>query len=184
MTTELYFIAILAPADIDQHIIGWKKYMLQYFNCKVALRSPAHITLIPPFRAEKSKEDELVVQLDTFAKQRNDFEVSIRNFSCFPPRVIYADVEKTAELEEIRTAIGQFFLSDPLVKIKSDSRPFHPHITIANRDLRKQDFKTAWAHFQVMQYEAKFVANAVSLLRNSSTGWQIAASCPFGNNLQ
>jgi len=58
-------------------------------------------------------------------------------------------------------------------------RPFHPHVTIAGRDLKERDFATAWAYFQSQTYEAAFEANAISLLVNTDTGWEIEADCPF-----
>ncbi len=64
--TTLYFIGILTPPNIDDTVLEWKKYMQRHFNCKVALRSPAHITLIPPFNAGISQEKNLTTLLKTF----------------------------------------------------------------------------------------------------------------------
>lgn len=177
--TTLYFIGILTPRNIDDTILGWKKYMQYHFNCKAALRSPAHITLIPPFNADTSQEEILIGMLNTFAKERKPFKINIKDFSSFPPRVIFAGIEKSSHLDIIKQSIEQFFLSKTSFKIKVDNRPFQPHITIANRDLAQNDFPKAWAYFQSLRYEESFIADAVSLLRNTASGWKVVANCPF-----
>lgn len=40
------------------------------------------------------------------------------------------------------------FFSKTNYKFKIDSRPFHPDITIATRDLHKKDFQEAWQQFE------------------------------------
>jgi len=177
--TTLYFIGILTPPNIDDTVLEWKKYMQRHFNCKVALRSPAHITLIPPFNAGISQEKNLTTLLNTFTSGCEPFTINIKNFSFFPSHVIFAGIESNPYLNSIRQSIEQLLLSQTSFKIKKDNRPFRPHITIANRDLARKDFPLAWAHFQPLQYEESFVANAISLLRNTASGWEIVATCPF-----
>ncbi len=57
---EMYFIALVAPEDINQQLLKWKIWMLEKYQCEAALRSPAHITLIPPFWMKPELEKDLV----------------------------------------------------------------------------------------------------------------------------
>ena len=49
---NMYFIALVAPEEINTPILKWKTWFRDNFGCTVALKSPAHITLIPPFRMQ------------------------------------------------------------------------------------------------------------------------------------
>jgi len=150
--------------------------MLQQFNCKVALKSPAHITLIPPFQMPDSDESDMANILARVALQHNPFPIHLKNFAAFKPRVIYIDVQPNQLLNELKANTEETLLQANRFKIKKEDRPFHPHITIANRDLAKEDFREAWQHFQQISYETSFTADAISLLRNNDRKWDVIAS--------
>ncbi|AEW03574.1 2'-5' RNA ligase [Niastella koreensis] len=177
----LHFIAIVAPEEINQQVLQWKHYMKKHFQCKVALKSPAHITLIPPFELPDSLQTEMQELLLPFASRRQSFPIQLKNFAAFKPRVIYVDVLPGEPLNELKTALETTLLQSNRFPIKKEDRPFHPHVTIANRDLRKEDFPLAWQHFQQINYEASFIAGAISLLRHNGQVWEIACSFPFNN---
>ena len=63
--------------------------------------------------------------------------------------------------------VDDFFRQNPWYKIKIDERPFHPHITIATRDLFKRSFHEAWPIFEKETFEAEWEANALSVLRHN-----------------
>lgn len=177
----LHFIAIVPPETINQRVLEWKHYMRDQFRCKVALKSPAHITLIAPFDMPDPFQAALQELLLPFAAQQKDFPVQLKNFAAFKPRVIYVDVLLTASLHALQTALETALLQSNRFPIKKEERPFHPHVTIANRDLHKEDFPRAWQHFQQLNYEVTFTAHAISLLRFNGQVWEIAHSFPLGN---
>ena len=169
----LYFVAILAPEEIDVRVREWKKYMLDQFGCKVALRSPAHITIIPPFHLPVEMEQDLLQLLKYTSSRQHKVSVSLKDFGTFKPRVIFVNVVATAELILLKTNVENIVF-EAGYPIKQETRPFHPHITIANRDLRKADFYLAWKHFSAISYEASFDADNITLLRSEKDGWVIA----------
>ena len=175
----LHFIAIVAPEEINQQVLQWKHYMRDHFQCKVALKSPAHITLIAPFELPDHLEAELQELLLPFAARQHGFPIQLKNFAAFKPRVIYAGVLPSEPLNELKTTLETTLLQSNRFPIKKEERPFHPHVTIANRDLRKEDFPLAWQHFQQINYEASFMASAIALLRNNGQVWEIAHSFPL-----
>ena len=172
----LHFVAILTPDDINRQALEWKNYMLQQFNSKVALKSPAHITLIPPFQMPDSDQSDIADILRRVALQHNPFSIQLKNFAAFKPRVIYIDVLPNPLLNELKAKTEDALLQANRFKIKKEERPFHPHITIANRDLEKEDFKEAWQHFQQISYEISFMANAISLLKHDRHKWNVVMS--------
>jgi 2'-5' RNA ligase len=176
----LYFIAIVAPDEVNRQVLAWKNYMLHQFNCKVALRSPAHITLVPPFNMQPALEKPLALALGAFAREQTLFPVYLKNFAAFAPRVIYVHVEHSLPLLQLKKNADIFLLQDHRFPIKKEERSFHPHITIATRDLKKGDFAAAWPYFHDRLYEAVFEAGAISLLAHTGKQWEIVANCPFG----
>ncbi|OQP53733.1 RNA 2',3'-cyclic phosphodiesterase [Niastella populi] len=176
----LYFIAIVAPEAINNQVLEWKQYMLQTFHCRVALKSPAHITLIPPFQLPGTKHHELEEVLPEFAARQPRFPIQLKNFAAFKPRVIYVHVQPNTHLSGLQARLEAYLIQTDF-PIKKEDRPYHPHVTIANRDLQAADFPIAWQHFQQRPYEASFVAHAISLLRHNGQTWEVANSFPLGN---
>ena len=46
---QMYFNALVLPEQLDKKILTYKSWMADKYNCKVGLKSPAHITIVPPF---------------------------------------------------------------------------------------------------------------------------------------
>ena len=50
--------------------------------------------------------------------------------------------------------------------------PFHPHVTIGFRDLKKEEFFKAKEVFRKRQYEARFTCERMSLLKHDGEQWE------------
>jgi 2'-5' RNA ligase len=169
---NMYYIAIVAPEEINQQVLKWKNYFKDHFDCTVALKSPAHITLIPPFWMKEDLENDLVNSIKDFSITKNKFEIALKDFTAFKPKVIFVDVVKS----EILTDFYQSFTDCIDVNkfpIKKDDRPFHPHVTLATRDLHKKAFREAWEIFSKKKYEALWMVNGISLLRHNKKNWDV-----------
>jgi 2'-5' RNA ligase len=170
---KMYFIAVVAPADINAQVLQWKHYMRDHYGCTVALRSPAHITLIPPFWMNEELEKELLMDVDSFALQQPSFHITLKNFDAFKPRVIFVGIQENASLQQLKSSLEHHLVSLQKYPIKKESRPFHPHLTIANRDLRKKDFYPAFEHFSSIDYTQHFSATSIAILKHDGIVWQI-----------
>ena len=153
--------------------------MKEKFGCEAALRSPAHITLVPPFWMNPDLEDSLRTSLIKFSGSQHDFPVQLSNFSNFQPRVIFIDVIQNKRLENLQNELLRSLLSEDIYPLKKDERPFHPHVTIATRDLHKKSFYEAWEHFKEKKYEAEWTAGGVSLLCHNKKNWDVIATSQF-----
>jgi 2'-5' RNA ligase len=178
-TMNMYFIAILCPEDINQQILKWKLWMRENHACEVALRSPAHITLIPPFWMKPELEDELKNSIGDFANGHHPFPIQLLGFSFFKPRVIFVDLVANEELTHLRADLQQELASGDKFPLAQDDRSFHPHVTIATRDLYKKSFYQAWEHFKEMKYQAQWITNGLSLLRHNKKNWDVIATSQF-----
>lgn len=175
---QMYFIAIVLPDELDKKVQKWKELMHEKYGCSVGLRSPAHITLVPPFWMEEEKEQQLLAAVDTISSPVEPFTIAINNFSAFKPRTIFADVVVNEPLRSLKDRVDAFFVKTDH-KVNIDTRPFHPHITIATRDLHKKDFREAWPLFEKKIFQAEWKANGLSVLRHNRTNWKVIHTSAF-----
>lgn len=160
-----YFIAIVLPEPCQTAVMAYKTELLKQFNLKGALRSPAHITLHRPFEWKEEKEAELIEKLSQF-KFGSEFEIELNNFNCFEPRVVYVDVMKNDLMYELHRELKYYAqVNLKLYNETGDMRGFHPHVTIAFRDLKKKMFDDVWNEFKDRKYKAEFQYTGFSLLK-------------------
>jgi len=176
---QMYFIAIVLPYLLNEKVLKYKNVMLEKYNCKVGLKSPAHITLVPPFWMEEEKESRLVSDLDNVSEQLQSFLVSTNNFSAFKPRTIFIEPVVTNELTRAKQAVDAFFEDNSLYNIKIETRPFHPHITIATRDLYKKSFYEIWPWFAEKEFREEWVAEGISILKHNKKNWDVLHTSQF-----
>lgn len=170
---NMYYIAIVAPDEINQDVLKWKNYFKDHFDCVVALKSPAHITLTPPFWMQEDLENELINSIRDFSVTKHKFEITLKGFAAFQPKVIFVDVVKSETLSELNQSLNDFIFQENRFPIKKDDRPFHPHVTLATRDLYKKGFQEAWEIFSKNKYEAFWMVNGISLLRHNKKNWDV-----------
>ena len=175
----MYYIAVLCSPVIDDKIQAHKLWMRDRFGCIVALRSAAHITLIPPFWLVNEKEQLLLETLHAIQISTPAFTIPIKNFSHFGNKVIFAAVEENHMLVSLRKTTEDHFIIPFHDSIKPDDRPFHPHVTIANRDIKPGDFIKAWTHFEKLRFEETFIASKISLLKLSPGKWNVIGEQTF-----
>ncbi len=168
---SMYYIALVCPDEVNDTVLNYKQWMLEQFGCKVALKSPAHITMLPPFYAEESREKEIKQLLGSFS-YKAPVPVRLNGFGHFRKNVIYISVEMNPALNSVKTAFDRHILHSQLKEIKIDTREFHPHVTIANRDLQAKDFATAWKKFSTENFSAEFDIGELSLLKLSQGKWE------------
>jgi 2'-5' RNA ligase len=178
---NMYFIAAVAPKEINEQVLKWKQLMKERFGCLVALRSPAHITFVPPFWMDEKLENALDRSIGDFSAQQTPFLISLENFSAFKPRVIYVDVAEVQPLKALHARLSKFLITLNSFPIEKEDRPFHPHITIATRDLHKKSFQEAWGIFREKQYAASWLVNSMSLLRHNQKNWDVIFTSQFSN---
>ena len=170
---NMYFIAIVAPEEINQQVLKWKNFFKERYECSVALRSSAHITIIPPFWMNEELENDLINSIHEFSIAKNKFEITLKDFAAFKPKVIFVDVAKNEVLNGLYQSFADFIFSQNKFPIKKDDRPFHPHVTLATRDLYKKAFQEAWEIFSTKKYEALWIVSGISLLRHNKKNWDV-----------
>jgi 2'-5' RNA ligase len=178
----MYFMAIVAPQEVNATVLKWKQLMNDRFGCVVALRSPAHITLIPPFWLDEKEEHQLKNAIGEFSQSCVGFEIYLKNFSAFKPRVIYVGVEPNPELQSLHGRLEEFLVAKKQFPISKEERPLHPHVSIATRDLHKKTFREAWEIFREKKYESSWMASGISILRHDQKKWDVIFTSHFAND--
>ena len=150
-----------------------KSFFKERYQCTVALKSPAHITLIPPLWMKEEFESELMNSITRFSTTKKKFKVILKDFGAFKPKVIYVDVMKNESLIDLHRSLNEFIYRQDKFSVKRDDRPFHPHVTLATRDLYKKTFYEAWDIFSNKHYEVSWEIKGISLLRHNKKNWDV-----------
>lgn len=169
---SLYFVAVVLPTALEFEIKKIKEEIARDYNSRHALRSPAHITLHMPFRWKDKKKDKLIHTLSQVALHRRSFELTLKDFGCFRPRVIYINVAEELQLNDLQESVATHFRNElHILNSGYKSKGFHPHVTVAFRDLRKSKFHQAWEKFENMRFEGAFKVNDIGLLKHDGHQW-------------
>lgn len=169
--TQQYFLAIIPPEPHHSKLMELKQYCQENYQTSGALRSPPHITLHMPFKWPEEKQNQLEHSLQTMLGQQPSVEISVDGFGAFEPRVIFAKIDKSTQLNElyyaVKTAMKNIQIFNPSYK----DRGFTPHLTIAFRDLKKPAFKLGWQYFEAKPFTANFTVPSIWLLKHDGNKW-------------
>jgi len=171
---QLYFIAIVLPDPHKLEAQRLKEQFRDVHGSKAALRSPPHLTLHMPFQWRADREQVLTEKLQDFFLTCAPVPVHLHGFGCFPPRVIFIDVQKTDALKELQQRLSRFCRMElNLFNANHKDNPFHPHVTLAFRDLRKKAFTVAWDEFKDREFSGEFLAEQIALLKHNGKAWEV-----------
>src|ERR1041385_1741938 len=153
-----YLIAILPPEPFASEIYNLKEYFRDQYKSKASLNSPAHITLHMPF--EFDNEGKLLTKFQELRVE--PFTIDLKDFGCFEPRVIFIGVKKNPALESCQNQVMNFCKRElDIFNADYKDQPFHPHVTLAFRDLKRNMFQTAWSEFKSRSYNAVFECSRI-----------------------
>jgi 2'-5' RNA ligase len=176
---SLYFIAVVPPEDIREEVTELKKYVAATYGSKHALKSPPHITLHMPFKFKDRKYEQLEAFLQSMVKNQPTFSIQLQGFSYFEPRVVFVDMLQSEALESLQATISKEIRQLNILNSQYKGRPFHPHMTIAFRDLKKQAFYEARNDFSQKEYSRNFEVEEICLLKHDGQQWNIHQRIPF-----
>lgn len=175
-----YFVAVIPPAPVFDEALELKIHCREKYHTKAALNCPPHITLHMPFWWKEEKQEKLVSNLQEFARQCDPIKICLDNFSSFPPRVIFINVTESDALNSLQKNLHRFFKrSLDIYNANYKERPYHPHLTLAFRDLKKQQYLLAWEEFSKKEYKAEFMVDKISLLKHNGKRWDVLKDFPL-----
>jgi 2'-5' RNA ligase len=168
-----YFIAILPPISISNEIIEFQKEIELHFGAVHAQKAPPHITAIPPFSCTIEKLEEFKKTLLPFLadKSLDNVIIHLDNFQRFESRTLFIDIAKNEKFEKFCKELKLFFNSQKIIKQRIEKHYFVPHITLANKDIKKRDFKLVWEHFKNREYQRNFSLESLAVLELVDGKW-------------
>lgn len=176
---SLHFIALIPPEPVRSVIQQRKEEFAKEYGPVHALRSPPHITLIPPFRLTDQFKGAFYEFLEQFAATIGAFNISIHGFGCFKPRVIFIKPDLNSSLEALQKKITDtFYGSFPVPR--PEMREFKPHITIAFKDLSLTVFHESWSKLKNEHIQFNFRNDRLTLLQHDGQRWEICKEFCFG----
>jgi 2'-5' RNA ligase len=180
---KLFFIALLPPEEIQEAVRSIQQDITDRFSSRAAQKSPPHITVQPPFYWNIEALSKLEDCLQVFSRGRSPVPIRLSGFGAFAPRVIYVNVVKTPELMQLKQDFDRQVVASLGEKLVVDQRPYAPHMTVAFRDLTRQNFMAAWPEFQAKPFEFSFVARQQTLLIHNGQRWTVHTEFPFSDAL-
>ena len=176
---NLYFIALIPHDAIAGEVTQFKNDFAENYNSSRALRSMPHITLKAPFKLSASGHNDLLRWFGNINTMVEPFSVTLEDFGSFANKdnpVIYVKPLMIPSLERLqKTILLAFEHSYPELGISYTERNFHPHMTIAYRDLTPEQYERAMDVYQHKKYTATFKADKFCLLQHDGTQWNVVA---------
>ena len=177
-----YFIAIVPEGPVQVQATDLKNLMKEKFNLKYALKSPAHITLKMPFTWNENKEEKLGGMLEEFCKSIEPFNLDLSGFDKFGNRVIFINVKKNQYLSDIQLSLSKFCKTDLKLVEELSDRAYHPHMTIAFKDIKPKLFDEYWSFIKTQTFKETLEVNDIALLKKVEGRWGVVSRFGFGIN--
>jgi len=175
-----YFIAIVPDGNLQAQATDLKNLMKEKFNLKYALKSPAHITLKMPFLWNENKEDILGQKLEEYFKSYKAFDLVLKAFDRFGRRVIFIHVKENTELTALQLSLSKFCKKELKLVEELSDRAYHPHMTIAFKDVKPKLFDEYWEFVKTQKFKEDYTVNDVALLKKVDGKWEVLRRFDFG----
>jgi 2'-5' RNA ligase len=171
----LYLVAFLPPEPVFSATWALKQEVHQLTGSRNAVRLPPHITLVPPLRQDDDFEARCTASLAAFAATQAPFTVGLQDFAWFGNRTLFVHVSEAAAAKAFHAAL-MTWCSSHLPEVKSENRPFTPHLTLATRDLPPAQVPELRQLFGTRRYSAAFEVRQFTLFRHNGQQWQARAT--------
>jgi 2'-5' RNA ligase len=173
---SIYFIGIIPPGEICDSITAFRMDFADRFKSRAALRIVPHITLKAPFKLT-SDQPEIKRWFQAISFQQGAFQIELKDFGVFNKKrnpVVFVSPVLNTQLSTLQEEIIRSFrLTYPEIAVTGHELKFHPHITIAYRDLGLANFTEAWKEYEKKEYRAIFNVDGIVLLQHDGRGWNV-----------
>lgn len=185
MTGPLKLIAILPPKAISDLVKEEQQLIAERWGPQHAMRTPPHLTIIPPLAVNPASFNTIKQIAIDIASSNQPFELQLKGYGAFRPRVIFINPIITGELQSLyrhwRDALEAAL---PALLDRYPDRPYHPHLTLAHRDVYADQFTSMWRHYQGKWFDAIFEVNSFWILHHGRSGWEPELEFPFSSHSQ
>jgi 2'-5' RNA ligase len=175
-----YFVGLLPPPAFEAQIKLLKQGIAAQFQVKYALQAPAHLTLKMPFRYKEAKERELGVRLTTLLETQAPFQLQLAGIGYFGRRNIHQQVVASESLLQLQATLRSYCKKSLHLVEELSDRNFQPHVTLAYKDLKLEQFEEVLAFARSHAERGEFWVDQAYLLKKVDGRGQVIAPLIFG----
>lgn len=176
---QKYFFAFIPPEPFLSQSTQIKEWIKEQFGIKYALKSPPHITVKMPFTYNEAKEEQLINHVAAFLENQNPFRVEISGIGTFGNRVIFHQILPNPSLNDFQASLKLFCKRELHLTDELSDRNFHPHMTLAFKDLKASKFDAVLKFCREKQFSAVFIAEELTILKRIDGRWKAMHNLPF-----
>ncbi len=169
----LYLTALLPPPELAAKEHAIKQTIAEQYDTHVAITKPAHITLVPPYRATEAQLTSLVDLHRAVAQQMEPFELVLDGYGCFEGnKTVFINVPHNEQLQHLYSLLKAGFIDLGQAKEKHfHAGPLRPHLTVAYRDLTPESFEAIWQAYEHEPFSATFPVNSFWIMQYVDRVW-------------
>ena len=175
-TEQTHFIGVLLPEDLTSRLEGYRRYMNQQYGCRSGHGTPIHVTLVPPFQlpAPCTTADIATTLAQMVAEKKwHTFNAKIEGFDAFGDRTLFAKVIPSTVWTAFRAAAFGAVAATSPGAVRKDTRPFQPHITVANRDIPPGASTEALEYLNELELKTTFPVDNITIFERKEKRWVI-----------
>jgi 2'-5' RNA ligase len=170
---QKYFLAIMPEGEFQDRLTKLKLEIKDRFQAKFALKSPAHITVKMPFVYNEAKEEKLIEKLSGFVGNYEPMQLKISGVRTFGKRVIYLGVDAGQDLFDFQRELKTFCKRELNLVDELSDRNFHPHMTIAFKDIKIHQFQNIMNLVNDRNFREEISVSSIVVLKKEIGCWQV-----------
>jgi 2'-5' RNA ligase len=175
-----YLVAhLLSGSARAFHLSLARELSHRFHTVPVHEKTPAHLTLKPPFEADEERIAEVERVLRAFAASERSVPFSLAGFGRFGFRTVYIDVPKSSEaIEFSRRAIETLNRNIPwLPRYPREGNKLHASVA---RFMSRKQFRRVWRFVRSVPYPRfESSLDEIAILKREGGAWKIHALIPL-----
>ena len=173
--SQTHFIGVSVPDHLSSILSDCRSWMGEKFGCRSGFMTPFHVTLVPPFAlSDPELIGNLAAAIASCAREQSAFSARARGFGTFAERTLFARVEPDERWGLLREALYARLAAALPDLLRKDTRPFVPHLTVANRDIPAFAVAPALRYLEEIALDETFPADNITLFERRHGVWEPA----------
>ncbi|HEY4290107.1 MAG TPA: 2'-5' RNA ligase family protein [Puia sp.] len=158
-----YLLVIYPYGELQDRLLDEQHQFSSDYGLQIPVRNKPHIT-VAAFQAGEPMEDTLIRWIQRICNRHKSFDITLNNYSGFPPHTIYLRVQDPQPFRELMQqlrAIDDFIRSSGCPPVNLIGRPY---LSIAG-GLTEQVYNRAMPEYSRKDFHDSFHVNEMILLK-------------------
>jgi 2'-5' RNA ligase len=158
-----YLLVIYPCGDLNDKLLDEQQQFSADYGLQITVRNKPHIT-VAAFQAGEAMEDTLIRWIQRICHRHRSFDITLNNYSGFPPHTIYLRVQDPQPFRELMQqlrAIDDFIRSSGCPPVNLVNRPY---LSIAG-GLTEQLYNRAMPDYSQKTFHGSFRVEELILLK-------------------